>query len=450
MGDSDLPTRSALPQVTDALEPGPEPLSNVPHASVPYVAQPPFPEMNGFHQVPEPSLATMPLPANGTDPVMFTVPSQSGLSADEFALYDRQLRTWGVKVQENLRRANVLLIGIKALGTEIAKNLVLAGVGTLTVLDGEVVSEEDLGSQFLVNESQIGQNRAVAALPELQKLNPRVELYSDPNAAVTKDPEYFQSFDVTIATDLLIEVLVHINMSCRLSGRKFYAANTYGMYGFIFADLFVHDFIVEQEQSNKPPKVGEMVTSTRSVMGITSNKENGKTTDTVAYQETYSPLQLVNLSPLPAKIRNTRRSRMRMTPLLSCIRALFDFQTQAGGRYPIHTQQDLGTFTKLVNEKHLELQLPTETLRAEFLRSFLQNLGAELSPVASFLGGYLAQDVINVLGQKEAPLQNVLLFDGEDFTASQYSIHPINDDAMTAMTTNGGPVVAADTSIPVA
>lgn len=141
---------------------------------------------------------------------------------------------------------------------------------------------------------------------------------------------------------------------------------------------------------------------------------------------------------------------MRMTPLLSCIRALFDFQTQAGGRYPIHTQQDLGTFTKLVNEKHLELQLPTETLRAEFLRSFLQNLGAELSPVASFLGGYLAQDVINVLGQKEAPLQNVLLFDGEDFTASQYSIHPINDDAMTAMTTNGGPVVAADTSIPVA
>lgn len=448
MGDSDLPTRSAPPQDTDALEPAP--LSNVPDASVPYVAQPTFPDMNGFHQIPDPSLATMPLPANGTDPVMFTVPGQSGLSADEFALYDRQLRTWGVKVQENLRRANVLLIGLKALGTEIAKNLVLAGVGTLTVLDGEVVSEEDLGSQFLVNESQIGQNRAVAALAELQKLNPRVELYSDPNAAVTKDPEYFQSFDVTIATDLLIEVLVHINMSCRLSGRKFYAANTYGMYGFIFADLFVHDFIVEQEQSNKPPKVGEMVTSTRSVMGITSNKENGKTTDTVAYQETYSPLQLVNLSPLPAKIRNTRRSRMRMTPLLSCIRALFDFQTQAGGRYPIHTQQDLATFTKLVNEKHLELQLPTETLRAEFLRSFLQNLGAELSPVASFLGGYLAQDVINVLGQKEAPLQNVLLFDGEDFTASQYSIHPINDDAMTAMTTNGGPVVAADTSIPVA
>ncbi|RVX71490.1 hypothetical protein B0A52_05062 [Exophiala mesophila] len=450
MSDGDLPTRSALPQVNDAPEPDAGTLNNVPDASIPYVAQPSFPNMNGFHQVPDPSLANMPLPANGTDPAMFTMPVQPGLSADEFALYDRQLRTWGVKVQENLRQANVLLIGLKALGTEIAKNLVLAGVGTLTVLDGDVVSEEDLGSQFLVNESHVGQNRAIAALPALQKLNPRVELYSDPNAAVTKDPEYFQSFDVTIATDLLIEVLVHINMSCRLSGRKFYAANTYGMYGFIFADLFVHDFIVEQEQSNKPPKVGDMVSSTRSVTGISSNKVNGKTTDTVFYQETYSPLQLVNLSPLPVKVRSTRRSRLRVSPLLSCIRALFDFQTQSGGRYPVHTQQDLGTFTKLVNEKHLELQLPTETLRAEFLRSFLQNLGAEISPVASFLGGFLAQDVINVLGQKEAPLQNVLLFDGEDFTASQYSIHPINDDAMTAIATNGGHGLPADSSIPAA
>jgi ubiquitin-like 1-activating enzyme E1 A len=86
------------------------------------------------------------------------------------------------------------------------------------------------------------------------------------------------------------------------------------------------------------------------------------------------------------------------------------------------------------------LELPPDTLKADFLRSFLQNLGAELSPVAAFLGGYVAQDVINVLGQKEAPLQNFLLFDGEEFTASPFSIHPINDAAMMMLTNGAAPV----------
>lgn len=47
---------------------------------------------------------------------------------------------------------------MKALANEIAKNLVLAGVGSVTVLDHEAVIEEDLGSQFLVSEEDIGKN----------------------------------------------------------------------------------------------------------------------------------------------------------------------------------------------------------------------------------------------------------------------------------------------------
>ena len=47
---------------------------------------------------------------------------------------------------------------MKALAGEIAKNLVLAGVGSLTILDHEVVTEEDLGSQFLLSEEHVGQN----------------------------------------------------------------------------------------------------------------------------------------------------------------------------------------------------------------------------------------------------------------------------------------------------
>mgnify|MGYP001347244803 CR=1 FL=1 len=57
-----------------------------------------------------------------------------------------------------LRSSKILLITFKALANEVAKNLVLAGIGSLTILDHETVTEEDLGSQFFVSAEHIGQN----------------------------------------------------------------------------------------------------------------------------------------------------------------------------------------------------------------------------------------------------------------------------------------------------
>ena len=57
-----------------------------------------------------------------------------------------------------LRTANVLLITMRALANEIAKNLVLAGIGSLTVQDSQAVVDDDLGAQFFVSEQDIGKN----------------------------------------------------------------------------------------------------------------------------------------------------------------------------------------------------------------------------------------------------------------------------------------------------
>ena len=57
-----------------------------------------------------------------------------------------------------MRNAHVLLITMRALANEVAKNLVLAGIGALTVMDAETVTDEDLGSQFFVAEEHVGQN----------------------------------------------------------------------------------------------------------------------------------------------------------------------------------------------------------------------------------------------------------------------------------------------------
>lgn len=67
---------------------------------------------------------------------------------------------------------------MKALANEIAKNLVLAGIGSLTILDDQLVTEDDLGSQFFISELHVGLN--VCALTGLRRhflwlINPNSE-----------------------------------------------------------------------------------------------------------------------------------------------------------------------------------------------------------------------------------------------------------------------------------
>lgn len=359
---------------------------------------------------------------NGTSDGI-TLSNAQTISADEIALYDRQIRLWGVKAQERLRTANILLIGMKALGNEIAKNLVLAGIGSMTMQDDQTVVDDDLGAQFFIEEQHIGLNRAQAAAAQIRKLNPRVALFVDIEPIRFRLPEYYAPFDMVIATDLDFSTLSTINAACRLCNRPFYAAGSHGFYGFIFADLISHDYVLEREKSNVPT-VLKAETSTRAIIATNTKKEHGKLVEMVTKRETYTPIILANSSPIPAEQLSSRRRKLQIPPLLTCLRALWEFQSISGS-VPSHSHADLELFTTLATEKHKELQLPAETLRSEFLRSFLQNIGSEIAPVTAFLGGQLAQDVINVLGQREQPIQNFLLFDAEESKGPVLALHPI-------------------------
>lgn len=57
-----------------------------------------------------------------------------------------------------IRTAHILLISFKALANEVAKNLVLAGIGSLTIVDHQVLTEDDVCSQFFITEADIGKN----------------------------------------------------------------------------------------------------------------------------------------------------------------------------------------------------------------------------------------------------------------------------------------------------
>lgn len=240
---------------------------------------------------------------------------------------------------------------------------------------------------------------------------------------VLTDENFFAPYTIVIATDLDLQILSTINAACRLTSKPFYAATTHGVYGFIFADLITHDYVIEREKSNRPTAL-TAETTTRSIVAISHKKENGKVIEIVTKREIYSPIILANSSPLPTGDLSSRRRKLQVPPLLPCLRALWEFQTISGS-YPNSTSADLTLFTQLATDKHKELQLPSETLKAEFLRSFLQNIGSELAPVTAMLGGQLAQDVINVIGHREQPIQNFLLFDGEDSKGPVYALHPV-------------------------
>lgn len=347
--------------------------------------------------------------------------------------------------QAKIQNANILLITIRALANEIAKNLVLAGVGSLTVLDSAIVTEADLGAQFLLSEVEnpVGQNRAEAASVALRKLNPRVQVIVDSEGVKSKGPSYFANFDIVIATDLDPDSFNLINTATRINGKAFYAAGTHGMYGFIFSDLIEHDYVIERDLGNVATQL-KQETRTRSIVDVKTKKEGPKVVESVTKRELYSTWFLASdVASLPEEYTKSKRRLKSVSPTLSCLRALWEFMQIQGGRLPSN-REDLKLFTQIATQKHKALSLPSETLRPEFLRSFLQNLGSEIAPVTAILGGQLAQDVINVLGQKQQPIQNMVIFDGTTMEALMYPLHPEGILGANLLSLGGG----VDTLIP--
>lgn len=387
--------------------------------------------------------------SNGVPTEGETTTMAAGLSADEMALYDRQIRLWGAQAQERIRSAHILLVSLRALGTEIAKNLTLAGISSLTIIDNDPVTEEDLGAQFFLREEDIGKPRADAAIPRIQELNPRVTVKSDGGLQdlLLKDASYFVPFDCIVACDHDLMTLSLINTAARFASRPFYAAGIHGFYGYIFADLVGHEFVIEREKSNVPTKI-QAESLTRLVVSVTDKKENnGKNIEIVKKQEMYCPLLLANSSPLPPEVLSNRRKLKSVPALLPCLRALFEFQRDHG-RFPVLQQQDLMMFSQLVNNKVAELQLLPGTVTGEFAKSFVQNIGSEIMPTAAFVGGRLSEDVINVLGKREQPIQNFALFDGDALDGRIYSLYTMTPELPIDYSGMGGPMDSGMAGMP--
>ena len=71
-------------------------------------------------------------------------------------LYSRQIGTFGIETMGKLIKMKVLIIGMRGLGVETAKNLCLAGPQSVTIYDPTEVSVSDMGANFYISQADVG------------------------------------------------------------------------------------------------------------------------------------------------------------------------------------------------------------------------------------------------------------------------------------------------------
>ncbi|KAI3966741.1 hypothetical protein MKW92_038738 [Papaver armeniacum] len=160
--------------------------------------------------------------------------------------YDRQIRIWGEQGQTALEKASICLLNCGPTGSEALKNLVLGGVGSITIIDGFKVEEGDLGNNFMVDESSIGQSKAKCVCAFLQELNDAVKakfVEESPEALIEMNPSFFSQFTLVIATQLKEPSMLKLDKICRQADVMLVVARSYGLTGLVRISLKEHTVI---------------------------------------------------------------------------------------------------------------------------------------------------------------------------------------------------------------
>ena len=163
-------------------------------------------------------------------------------------LYSRQLYVLGHEAMKKMQSSDVLISGMRGLGVEIAKNVILGGVKSVTIHDGGNVSYMDLASQFYLNEADVGKNRAEVSTPKLAELNSYVptSTYTGP---LTED--FIKGFSVVVLTDSTLEEQLAVSKVTHANDIKLIVAETRGLYSQLFCD-FGDSFTVSDVNGEQP------------------------------------------------------------------------------------------------------------------------------------------------------------------------------------------------------
>ncbi|TXG62760.1 hypothetical protein EZV62_009754 [Acer yangbiense] len=303
------------------------------------------------------------------------------LTEQETALYDRQIRVWGADAQRRYIFFYIFynyfsfLIQIIWTVAEFCKNIVLAGVGSLTLVDDRVVTEEALFANFLVqpDESMFGgKTIAEVCCDSLKEFNPMVRVSVEKGDLSSFGLEFFEKFDVVVVSCCSFTTKKLVNEKCRKLSKHvaFYTVDCRDSCGEIFVDLQNHKYSKQ------------------------------KLDETVECQLQYLSFEEATSIPwraLPKKVSN----------LYFAMRVIEQFEEAEGRKNGEISIDDLPGVLNLKKElcEANSLNVPDALLER------LITSAREFPPVCAIIGGILGQEVIKAISGKGDPLKNFFFFD---------------------------------------
>lgn len=187
----------------------------------------------------------------------------------DFQLYSRQLVCEGITSFKKLMCSKILIYGMRGLGVEVAKNIILKGPEKVSIFDPEIAVIRDMNSNFYLDESDIGIKRKdESVLKKLQLLNENVTVnYIDKNSIEEIIEIIPNNYDILVITEALPKKLsIKIDKICRENKIYFIYSAIFGLAGFLFNDFGEEHLITEEYIEDK---------SKFAIKNIVKNGDNG-------------------------------------------------------------------------------------------------------------------------------------------------------------------------------
>jgi sulfur-carrier protein adenylyltransferase/sulfurtransferase len=152
------------------------------------------------------------------------------LTVDEVRRYSRHLiiPDIGMTGQKRLKNARVLCVGAGGLGSPALLYLAAAGVGTLGVIDFDVVDESNLQRQIIHGQSDVGRSKAESARDSIQELNPLVNVVLHEERLDSDNAmRIFEPYDLIVDGTDNFATRYLVNDACVLLGKPYVWGSIY-------------------------------------------------------------------------------------------------------------------------------------------------------------------------------------------------------------------------------
>jgi len=159
-------------------------------------------------------------------------------------LYSRQIAVYGKSAMKSLTNAKVLILGFDGTCLELCKNLILAGVSSINLIDSSIINIEDLATNYYATTDDIGKIAVEVIKNKLSELNPYVKF------TVNNMDSQHKEHDVYIQINGSYENALTFNEKVRQLNKKFIWVNTYGLMGNVFCDF--NNFVCKDVDGENP------------------------------------------------------------------------------------------------------------------------------------------------------------------------------------------------------